>query len=91
MNELTHIFSHHIGPKNKGGIGVSAWHRRGDSFIYICTAICSPQDQYSKKVAVKMLTENQIAGHSIRLPIHTSGVKDMTYRELRDIVNSWFE
>lgn len=46
------IIRHYFSRKNPllGGVCVYASHIKGDSFIKVATAICSPGDQYSKKI-----------------------------------------
>jgi hypothetical protein len=53
----------------QNGIAIMATHVEGNSFVDLTTVICSSADQYSKKVATRMLRQNFIDGKTIRLPI----------------------
>lgn len=86
MLKTTNIIQHFIRNKSKGGLAVMAVHVEGNSYIDVATAICSVQDQYIKKFAVRMLESSFTDGQTIRLPIHNALRHKMTHRHLRDWV-----
>lgn len=86
MLKTTKIIQHFIRHKSKGGLAVMAVHLDGNSYIDVTTAICSTQDQYSKKIAVRMLDNNFTDNQTIRLPISNVMRNHMTHRVLRDWV-----
>lgn len=54
-----------------GGTLVWAAHQQGDSFLFLATAVCSKDDQYSKKIANGVMDINILDGHWIKLPLPT--------------------
>lgn len=86
MLKTTKIIQHFIRHKSKGGLAVMAVHVEGNSYIDVATAICSVQDQYNKKVAVRMLENSFTDNQTIRLPIGNALRHRMTHRSLRDWV-----
>lgn len=86
MLKTTMIIHHFIRNKSKGGLAVMAVHVEGNSYVDVATAICSVQDQYSKKVAVRLLESSLTDNQTIRLPINNCLRHKMTHRELRDWV-----
>lgn len=88
--KITEIIHHFMGPNNRGGLGVMATHTEGDSFIVVSTAICSVNDQYTKKIACALLDYNREQGHSILLPISVEKRRKVTHRLLRDFIMTMF-
>lgn len=89
--QQTHVFVHVMGPKNHGGIGIAAWHYKGDSFVRFSTSVCSDDDQYSKKTAVSYLRDARKKGAFIKLPLPDNTLRNkMTHRDLRQAVVEMF-
>ena len=82
------VIHHMITETGFGGMGVLATHTEGDSFIRLTTEPCSKADQYNKKIAVSSLKKNYERGAFIRVPV--SKQRDVTHRELRDVVINFF-
>lgn len=86
----TFIVHHEIDDSGKGGLCCIAYHYPGDSFIRICSSVCSPKDQYSKKIGYRMAFEEMRRNSGLALPLpryisrHTVG-----YRMLRDLFNDF--
>lgn len=82
----TEIIHHFINESAKGGVGMLAQHFEGDSFFTLTTVVCSVQDNYRKKTAVKMLQENLKNNQVVRFPIGASLRHNMRHRDLRDAI-----
>lgn len=86
MTKKTEIIHHFINESAKGGVAMLAQHVEGDSFFTMTTAICSTQDSYRKKTAVKMLRENFQDDRVVRFPIDPAFRHRMRHRDLRDVL-----
>ena len=80
----TEIIHHFINESAKGGVGMLAQHIEGDSFFTLTTVVCSVQDNYRKKTAVRMLIENFDNNQVVRFPIEPALRPKMRHRDLRD-------
>jgi hypothetical protein len=82
-----HVVHHQPNYDRKGGVCLIAYHDHGDSFIRICSSLCSPLDQYAKKTGYRNAHQEMAVDSGIRLPVPASLRRKMTYGNLRGFLN----
>ena len=87
-HKLIHVVHHEPFDGNKGGVCFIAYHYSGDSFIRVCSSVCSTRDQYSRKIGHRLALHEMHNLSGVRLPIPAYLSRhNISYRDLRDLLN----
>ena len=76
---IVEVIRHCPGDRGFGGMTMILSHVEGDSFVVLQTSVCSPKDQYDKKVGVALARVNAGARFA-------SERRKLRYRDLREMI-----